>query len=104
MDRKKLDKLWDAINAARRSPLKISRAEKLAMMAGRTRDTGGNHPMWLSAFPQHRAFPIASHGGNSDLHPHVRNVILGHLEADASAWEDELEMRERKEGVTNGSG
>jgi hypothetical protein len=95
MDRKKLDRLWAAIGAARSSPQKASDLEALARMAERTERTGGNHPMWLSAFPQHRAFPIERHGGNRDLSLHVRKVILNHLEADAAAWEDLLRPEEK---------
>lgn len=51
--------------------------------------------MWLSTFPQHRAFPIERHGGNPDLSPHVRKVVLNHLEADAAAWEDLMLLEER---------
>jgi hypothetical protein len=91
MDRKKLDRLWAALDAARRSPQKSGDLEALAKMAGRKEETGGNHPMWVSAFPQHRAFPIERHGGNPDLSPHVRKVVLNHLETDATAWEEQLE-------------
>lgn len=98
MDRKKLDKLWTALEAARRSPQKGSDLEALARMAGRTEQSGGNHPMWISAFPQHRAFPIERHGGNPNLSPHVRKVVLNHLEADAEAWEDNLAQKENVNG------
>lgn len=54
--------------------------------------------MWVSAFPQHRAFPIERHGGNPDLHPHVRKVVLNHLEADAAAWEDVIAANEKENG------
>lgn len=88
MDRKKLDKLWAAIAAARRAPQKGSDLEALSRLAERRLEPGGKHPMWLSAFPSHRAFPIERHGGNPDLSPQVRKVVLNHLEADAAAWED----------------
>jgi hypothetical protein len=91
MDRKRLDRLWAALAAARRSPQKAGDLEALAKMAERKEQVGGNHPMWISPFPQHRAFPIERHGGNPDLSPYVRKVVLGHLEADAAAWEDWLE-------------
>jgi hypothetical protein len=91
MDRKKLDRLWAALAAARRSPQKASDLEALAKMAERKEQAGGKHPMWISPFLQHRAFPIERHGGNLDLSPHVRKVVLNHLEADAAAWEDRLE-------------
>jgi hypothetical protein len=93
MDRKTLDTLWAEIAAARRSPQKAGDLEALAKMAGRTEHSGGRHPMWKSAFPQHRAFPIERHGGNPDLSPHVRKVVLNHLEADAAAWEEMLERQ-----------
>ena len=88
---RKLDKLWATLAAARRSPQKGSDLEVLAKMAERKEQAGGNHPMWISPFPQHRAFPIERHGGNPELSPHVRKVALNHLEADAAAWEDWLE-------------
>jgi hypothetical protein len=93
MDRKKLDNLWAAIKAARRSPQKASDLEALAKMAERTQHSGGNHPMWASAFRQHRAFPIERHGGNPDLSPHVRKVVLNHWEADAAAWEELISLQ-----------
>ena len=101
MDRKKLDKLWAALQAARRSPQKASDLEALAKLAERKEQAGGNHPMWVSAFPEHRAFPIERHGGNPDLSPHVRKVVLNHLEADAAAWED-LIPQEHGNGENDG--
>ncbi len=98
MDRKRLDKLCAAIEAARRSPQKADDLEALAKMAGRKQESGGNHPMWISAFPQHRAFPIERHGGNPDLSPHVRKVVLNHLETDAIAWEENLTANEKAKG------
>jgi hypothetical protein len=91
MDRKRLDNIWRAIEAARRSPQKASDLEAIATMCGRTKYSGGKHPMWQSAFPRHRAFPIPRHGGNRDLSPRVRKVVLEHLELDAAAWEETLE-------------
>jgi hypothetical protein len=96
MDSKKLDRLWRELKAARRTPQKAGDLEALARMAGRTSKPGGKHPMWWSAFPQHRAFPIEHHGGNPDLSPHVRKTVLNHLETDAEAWEDVL-ATERKD-------
>jgi hypothetical protein len=101
MDRKKLDKIWREIDAARRSPQKAAELESLARMCGRTVYAGGNHPMWQSPFPQHRAFPISRHGGNPEVHPRVRKVVLDHLEADAAAWEEFLDQTE---GKSNGNG
>ncbi len=61
--------------------------------------------MWVSLmFPNHRPFPISSHGGNPVVHPHVRKVVLDHLEADAVAWEEFLENHEREEQGPNGDG
>lgn len=99
MNRKKLDKLWRNIEAARRSPQTGAELESLAIQAGRSRYSGGNHPMWMSAFPSHRAFPIAHHGGNPFVAPRVQKVVLDHLEADAAAWEERLEgINETSEG------
>jgi len=98
MDRKKLDRLWAELRAARRSPQKAGDLEALARLAERTMEAGGKHPMWISAFPTHRAFPIERHGGNPDLSLHVRKVVLNHLETDATAWEDVLVVRENGNG------
>jgi hypothetical protein len=98
MDRKKLDTLWSAMAAARRTPQKASDLEALAKMAGRWEKAGGKHPMWVSAFPQHRAFPIERHGGNPDLSPHVRKVVLNCLETDAAAWEELVAANENANG------
>jgi hypothetical protein len=57
--------------------------------------------MWKSPFPQHRPVPIERHGGNPDLSPRVRKVVLEHLEADATAWEEVLAMEEEN---NNGDG
>jgi hypothetical protein len=104
MDGKKLNNLWAALKAARRSPQRASDLEALAKLAGRSEHAGGNHPMWVSAFPQHRAFPIERHGGNPDLSPHVRKVVLNHLEDDAAAWEDLIppEKTTDEDGEDNG--
>jgi hypothetical protein len=98
MDRKKLDRLWAALEAARRVPQKGSDLEALARLAERTPEAGGKHPMWLSAFSNHRAFPIERHGGNPDLSHQVRKVVLNHLEADAAAWEDHISAEEKTKG------
>jgi hypothetical protein len=71
-------------------------------MCGRTVYAGGKHPMWKSVFP-HRPFPIPRHGGNPDVPPRVRKVVLDHLEADAAAWEDVLDRMEKQSG-DNGNG
>lgn len=98
MNRKKLDRLWGEIAAARRSPQKAGDLEALARLAERRPAPGGKHPMWLSAFPAHRAFPIEHHGGNPDLSHQVRKVVLNHLEADAAAWEDLITPNEGNNG------
>jgi hypothetical protein len=104
MDRKKLDNLWKSIAAARQRPQKGSDLEALARMAERKLRSGSNHPMCWSFFPRHRAFPIERHGGNPDLSPHVRKVVLTHLEADAAAFEDLLAATETSNGNGNENG
>jgi hypothetical protein len=99
MDRKRLDRLWNALEAARRSPQKAGDLEALAIMAGRTMRPGSNHPMWISVFPTHRPFPIPHHGGNREVSPRVRKVVLEHLETDAAAWEEILERAERNNNI-----
>lgn len=65
--------------------------------------------MWLSAFQAHRPFPIGRHGGDPEVSPHVKKVVLGLLEADAAAWEDwrdaqGLDDTEENDGGNNGHG
>lgn len=88
MDRKALDRLRMDLEAAWRSPQTAKALEDLARRCGRKPRSRGKHPMWMSAFPTHRAFPIARHGGNPTYSGHVRKVILSHLEADVDAWEE----------------
>jgi hypothetical protein len=101
MDRKTLDKLWAALEAARRSPQKGTDLEALAKMCGRRERAGSNHPTWVTDHFPHRPVPIARHGGNPVLFPHVKKVIVNALEADAAAWEDVL-AREQHNGGTDG--
>ena len=101
MDRKKLDRLWLDLGAARNSPQKAGDLQDLARRAGRRERTGGKHSsMWVTDHFPHRAFPIPTHG-NKDVSIGVRNVVLNALEADAAAWEDVLE---RNEQIENGNG
>jgi hypothetical protein len=104
MDRNKLDKIAKEIEAARHSPQTELALVDLAKRCGREMRTGGKHPMWVSpAFPHHRPFPISCHGGNPTVHPHVRKVILGHLEADIAAWQEVLDRAEEgRPGNENG--
>lgn len=96
MDRKKLDQIWHDLEMARRSPQTADDLADLAQRCGRTVKAGGNHPMWRSCFPAHRAFPIARHGGNQPVAKHVRKIVLEHLEADAAAWEEIIMAKEWK--------
>lgn len=90
MDRKKLDKLWQALSAARSSPQTADDLEHLASACGRELRKGGKHPMWITKWFLHRALPIPRHGGNPSVSPRVKKVILEGLEADAAAWEEHL--------------
>lgn len=98
MDRKKLDRVRRAIEDARRSAQTENDLRALAKMCGRTTYGGGNHPMWQSAFPRHRPFPIPCHGGNPYVSPRVRKIVLDHLEADATAYEEILEAENKRDG------
>lgn len=98
MDRRKLDQLWAALAAARRKPQRGSDLETLAKMAERTMVAGSNHPMWVSAFPTHRSFPIARHGRDPEVAKYVRGIVLGHIETDATAWEGVLSASEKTSG------
>lgn len=98
MNRKKLDRLWKELSEARRSPQDAIDLERLARVAGRTAYKGGNHQMWRSVFPAHRPFPIARHGGKQKVGEHAQKVILDLLEADATAWEEQLTEHEQEDG------
>jgi hypothetical protein len=101
MDRKKLDKLWQDLSAARNSPQKAGDLQDLARKAERRERTGGKHSsMWVTDHFPHRPFPIPTHGAK-DISIGVRNVVLNALEADAAAWEEVLE---REEQTKNGNG
>jgi len=99
MTRKKLDKLWNALEAAWRTPQTADDLEALARMCERRMRSGGNHPVWVTDHFPHRPLPIERHGGNPPVPPHVKKVILSGLEADAEAWEYEFERQKK-----NGSG
>jgi hypothetical protein len=98
MDQKKLDRLWKALEEARRSPQTADDLESLAAMAERSTRMG-KHVMWVSPFP-HRPFPIPRHG-KEPVAKHVRKVVLDALSADAAAWEEVLAPTEHKK---NGNG
>ena len=99
MDRKRLDKLWKALQAARRSPQTADDLEALAKMCGRRMRSGGNHPVWVTDHFPHRPLPIERHGGKRTIPDHARKVILNGLEADASAWEEIVIESERERSV-----
>lgn len=91
MNRRSLNKLHEALQAAWNSPQTESDLRKLAQSAGRRERPGGNHPMWVSDhFPSHRPVPIGRHGGNPTYPPYARKVVLEALELDAAAWEKRL--------------
>ena len=96
MDRKKLEQLWDDLEDAWRSPQTAADLAVLAKRCGRELKSGANHPMWHSRFPEHRAFPLASHGGNPTLGHHIRKVVLTALGADWEAWAEIVEAEEKK--------
>jgi hypothetical protein len=98
MNRKKLAKLWKGITDARRSLQDASQLEALAVLAERKTYSGSNHVMWQSAFPSHRPFPISRHGGNAKVGHRPQKVILEHLETDAIAWEEWLDLQEEEHG------
>lgn len=102
MDRKTLDKVWAALEAARRAPRTAPDLEALAKMCGRRVRSGGNHPVWVTDYFPHRPVPIERHGGNPPIPPHAKKVILNALEADAAAWEDVLD-REKQNGQDGGT-
>jgi hypothetical protein len=104
MNRKKLDKLWKLLEAARRSPQTADDLEALAKMCGRRLRPGGNHPVWVTDYFPHRPLPIERHGGNPAIPMHARKVILNGLEADAAAWEELLSQREERKSGNGGAG
>lgn len=105
MDRKKLDKIWRLLEAARRGAPTADDLEAIAKMLGRQERAGGNHPVWITEHFPHRPLPIERHGGNPPIPRHAKKVILNGLETDAAAWEELLGEQERKQasGGTNGS-
>ena len=101
MERKKLDRLWQDLAAARTSPQTAGELQSLARRAGRRERTGGKHSsMWVTDHFPHRPFPIPTHG-NKSVSIGVRNVVLNALEADAAAWEDVVGINEQ---IEKGSG
>lgn len=97
MDRKTLDRIWRALDAARRAPVTGRDLEELARMCGRTMRSGSNHPMWVTEHFPHRPFPIGRHGGNPVQGHRVRKVVIEHLELDAAAWEEVVKKFEADE-------
>ena len=105
MDRKRLDKVWRLLEAARRGAPTAPDLEAIAKMLGRYERPGSNHPVWVTDhFPQHRPLPIERHGGNPPIPPHAKKVIVNGLEADAAAWEEILDESERKKADGGKSG
>jgi hypothetical protein len=94
MDRKALDRAWAVLLTARRSPQTADDLEAVAKLCGRRMQPGGNHPMWVTDHHPHRPIPIGRHGGNRELPPHVKKVILNGLAADLAAWEDVVSHEE----------
>ena len=82
-------------------PQKGSDLERLATIAERVMERGGNHPMWKTDQFPHRPFPIARHGGDPELAPYVKKVILDRIEEDAMAHEELLAKSEEDGGDEN---
>jgi hypothetical protein len=95
MDRKKLDRLWQDVEAARRKPHRSGDLDDLARRCGRELRTGGKHPVWVCTEFPHRPFPVPRHG-NRDISPGVKNVVLDLIEADLAAWEERIQKAEQK--------
>ena len=99
MNRKRLNKAWELLGAARRGAPTADDLEAISKMLGRRERAGGNHPVWVTDhFPQHRPLPIERHGGNPPIPRQARKVILNGLEADAAAWEELFDESDRKQG------
>ena len=100
MDRKKLDKLQEELDAMRRTQIRASDLESLAARFGRALGKRGKHPMWenlnLASRPP---LSIPDHGQRDVSHT-VRKVCFSVLQGDIDAWGDWLKQTE----VSNGNG
>lgn len=95
MNRRKLDQLNKALEAARRNTQKLSDLEDLAKMAGRTEHPGGKHPIWKSFFPENLPVSIPRHGGSPDASHIVKKSVINQLEIDAASWEERISKEEQ---------
>jgi len=97
MNRAKLNKLWFAVQQARRSPQNAAALQKFAKQLGRRKENRGKEPTWTSdQFSDLRPLSIPDHGGR-DLAPGTKNNILNQLEDDLIAWDGVLTEQEKIE-------
>jgi hypothetical protein len=92
MDRKKLDKLRQELEAMRGVPQKAAAVARLAERLGRRREDRGKEPTWVSDF-EIPNLTIPLHPG--DLKKGTQNNILNQLEDDCLAWEQKFDQEER---------
>lgn len=99
MDRKKLLKIKDELDAMRRSSVTAAEVQSLARRLGRRLSTRGKHPNWVSdEFDDLYPLSIPDHGGGRDLSPGVKKVVLNNLEWDVMAWEERIAQSEKSSG------
>jgi hypothetical protein len=102
MDRKKLEKLQEELDAMRRTQIRASALESLAARLGRALGNRGKHPMWENLkLAKRPPLSIPDHG-QRDISPTVRKVCFNVLQGDIDAWGDWLKQTEGNNG--NGEG
>ena len=91
MNRKKLDKLEQQIEAIRKKGgIKSSELESLAKELGRVKSKRGKEPTWISEqFNDLRPVSIPRHGSR-DLNRYTAGGIIDQLELDVERWEEEM--------------
>ena len=91
MDRRKLEKIEQEIEAARGSPQKANRLERIAKRLGRKSVKRGKEPTWESTDFNH-LYPLSiPHHGGKDIPTGTAKSILDQLQEDVDAWREWLD-------------
>jgi hypothetical protein len=97
MDAKKLARIRDDLEAARRKPQTQGDLARLAARLGRTPWKGkSKHPLWVTSLPGSRPLSIPC-GKRRDLPPGTKKSVLDQLEGDLEALE--MMLQERTNGA-----
>ena len=104
MDRRKLEKLRDELEAMRRSSIRAADVESLASKLGRRKvSKKGKEPRW-DQIELTGLYPLTiPHHGGKDFRPGTKKSLLDQLEGDIEAWEAYLSESEAGKS-TNGNG